>query len=209
MCGRYYWWLEWTKYSIWQTTRLSAANNQILCNYIGTDVSGAADLGNNVWGVYLADGAANNTIGGTASGAANVIAYNGSSGIAIENTAGDGNAFSGNSIFSNVGLGIDLGNDGLTPNDDDDVDTGPNGLQNFPLLESAVATASDIAIVGTISSSPGTDFIIDFYASDKPDPTGHGEGKTYLGSFSLTTDAAGDAAINATFPAVVAQRYGC
>ncbi len=59
---------------------------------------------------------ANNTIGGAVPGEGNVIAYNNSGntpgwgGIAF--LAGTGNAILGNSIHSNTGLGVDLGEDG-------------------------------------------------------------------------------------------------
>ncbi len=41
-----------------------------------------------------------------------------------------------NSIFDNSGIGIDLLGTGVTPNDVGDVDAGPNGLQNFPIITS-------------------------------------------------------------------------
>ena len=46
-----------------------------------------------------------------------------------------GNTISRNSIFSNVGFGIDLDLNGVTPNDGlGDADTGPNNLQNYPVI---------------------------------------------------------------------------
>ena len=68
---------------------------------------------------------------GTASGS-NTIAFNAGAGIVIENSLA--NPIQRNSIFANVGLGIDLGADGVTPNDAGDGDSGPNDLQNFPVL---------------------------------------------------------------------------
>ena len=57
-----------------------ARNNRVLGNYIGTDVTGTAALGNGADGVLLS-GAVNNTIGGTVAGAGNVISGNGRIGV--------------------------------------------------------------------------------------------------------------------------------
>ena len=60
-----------------------------------------------------------NTIGGTVEGAGNVIAFNEQAGVAVvDNFNGPttGVEILSNSIFANQGLGIDLGDDGVTPN---------------------------------------------------------------------------------------------
>ena len=62
----------------------------------------------------------------------NTIAFN--LGAGVEVLASNGNRIRVNSIFANTGLAIDLGGDGVTPNDPDDSDDGPDGLQNFPVL---------------------------------------------------------------------------
>ena len=71
----------------------------------------------------LIEGGTQNTIGGSAAGAGNIIAFNGRSGVGIEPNVvfvnfnfSDFDLISANSIFANGGLGIDLGNDGVTPN---------------------------------------------------------------------------------------------
>ena len=68
-------------------------------------------------------GGINNVIGDapstTVAAAGNVIAFNGRNGVVIysdKGAANTGNAILGNSIFENKLLGIDLGNDGVTPN---------------------------------------------------------------------------------------------
>jgi titin len=129
-----------------------ADENMIQGNLIGVDATNSAALPNLSHGVQL-DGANNTLIGGTASGAGNVIAFNGSSqtdpranGVKI--FSGLGNSILGNSIFGNFNrLGIDLSatNDGglnVTQNDPGDGDTGPNNLQNFPVLTSVVTTSA-------------------------------------------------------------------
>ena len=108
--------------------------NKVTGNYIGTDRSGTSPLGNSFYGVYI--GGANNTVGGTEAGARNVISANGLDGVVIAD--GTNNRILSNSIFSNGRLGIDLDGDGAaTPNDAGDADTGPNNLQNKPILSSA------------------------------------------------------------------------
>ena len=82
-------------------------DNLVQGNYIGTDMTGTVDLANGT-GVVIETGASSNTIGGTASGAANTIACNTGDGVAVTGTSSTGNLISGNSIFDNGNLGIDL-----------------------------------------------------------------------------------------------------
>jgi hypothetical protein len=160
-------------------------------NLIGTDVTGSAALGNGI-GVLITG--SNNTIGGTAAGEGNTIAFNTGAGVSVEGegTGGSGNRIRGNSIHSNGGLGIDLGGDGVTPNDPVDTDSGPNNLQNFPVLSRALAGATT-RLAGTLKAQPNTTFTLDFYASAVADPSGFGEGQRYLGSTVVTTDASSTA----------------
>ena len=106
--------------------------NKVMGNYVGTDKNGAAPLANSANGVYIS--AQNNTVGGTTAGGSNVISANAGSGVSIYGNSAKGNRILQNSIFSNGGLGIDLYDDGPTANDPGDADTGPNDLQNKPLL---------------------------------------------------------------------------
>jgi Viral BACON domain len=73
--------------------------NIVKGSYIGTDVTGTVDLGNAFDGLNIAS--SNNTIGGTAAAARNVISGNGNTGILI--TAGPtGNLVQGNFIGTNA-----------------------------------------------------------------------------------------------------------
>src|SRR5262249_16347610 len=78
--------------------------------------------------------------------------------------------------------------------------SGPNNLQNFPVLAAAEAGATT-SVRGTLNSRPGTTFTLDFYASPAADPSGYGEGQRYLGSATVNTDAAGTAALVAALAA--------
>ena len=115
----------------------AASGNLVSGNYIGMNLAGTAPLGNAGDGVLIA--ASSNTVGRTLAGVGigNVITGNGGRGVAVVIPASN-NVIFANSIFSNGELGIDLGGDGVTANDTDDVDAGANGLQNFPVLSNAV-----------------------------------------------------------------------
>ena len=166
-----------------------ADGNRITGNYIGTDKSGAAPLRNIDEGVFIYD-VSNNTVGGTTAGAGNVISFSTEEdGVQIYGLNAKGNRILSNSIFSNAGLGIELDNDGPTPNDPDDADTGPNNLQNFPVLSSARKNAAGTTTVrGKLHSTPSKTFTVQFFSN----PSGTKEGKTLLGSKSITTDGSGD-----------------
>src|SRR5206468_5435944 len=117
----------------------------------------------------------------------NSIAFNAGNGITVLETA-TGNVYSANAIFANAGLGIDLGGDGVTPNDFGDADPGPNDRQNFPGLDSALATSAGTLVDGSLNSLPNTSFVVEFFANSAPDPSGFGEGERFLGSQMVTTD---------------------
>ena len=168
---------------------MGATGNKIQGNLIGTDVTGIRDLGNLIDGVAVTDGASNNAIGGAVNGARNTIAFNGGDGIFVE--TGTGNAILGNSILSNMGLGIDLGSDGVTPNDTGDGDAGTNGLQNFPVIISAIAGSTTVK--ATLNSTANYIFRLELFSNSSCDASGNGEGANFIGvSSDVTTDEAGN-----------------
>jgi subtilisin-like proprotein convertase family protein len=173
-------------------------NNVIQGNFIGTDSAGILDLGNAGDGVDVSNGATPTTVGGAAPGAGNRIAFNGGDGVQL--TSDQANlyptqvAIRGNRIYKNDGLGINLGSDGVTPNDSaPDSDPGFNQLQNFPVLTGVyVDTVLDMTTIdGTIESAFSTFYTLDFYYSVECDASGNGEGEVYLGSGGTTTNALG------------------
>ncbi len=62
-------------------------SNTIAGNFIGTDATGTLNRGNTNDGIRIEVSAANNTIGGTATGAGNIIAFNGRDGVRVESSA--------------------------------------------------------------------------------------------------------------------------
>ena len=143
------------------------------------------------------------TIGRSDTGASpssdgNLIAFNALNGVSTGATGNIRVFVSENQIFLNGGLGVDIGAPGVTPNDVDTVAlTGPNGGQNFPVITSALT--GSITLTGTLTSVASTTFTIEFYSSDTCDATSNGEGRTFVGSTSVTTSAGGVANFNVTF----------
>ncbi len=173
-----------------------ANGTYVLGNFIGTDSFGD-NLGNVGRGVDI--GSDDVTVGGTASGAANVIAFNGSSGIFVGGNL-DHNSFLSNSIYDNTDLGINLGN-GPTPNHLDEQGftiPAPNDYQNYPVLTSATSTSKSTEIIGTLNASASTSYLVQFFASPTADASGFGQGQLYLGSATVPTGANFNASINAT-----------
>jgi len=173
-------------------TLATADSNTIQGNTIGTSA-----LPNGGKGVSISEGS-NNTVGGSVVGAGNTISFNGDDGVAV--ISGIENRISRNSIFSNTGLGIDLGDNGVTPNDPNDPDTGANQLQNFPVIASCTG-GSTTRIVGTFNSNPNTQFTLEFFLNGGCDASGFGEGELFIGSTSVTTNASGNASFDVTLMA--------
>jgi hypothetical protein len=162
--------------------------NLVQGNLIGTDITGGAALGNGHDGVVVAHGASNNMIGGTEAGAANTIAFNGYDGVLVD--GGTGNGIRQNSIYASGHLGIELVNNG-------------NNNQAFPVLTSATSDAATSTIEATLVSTPDSTFVLELFANDVCNPSGFGEGQTFLGYTWLTTDDTGYASFSATFGAAV------
>jgi hypothetical protein len=175
---------------------IAGSNILVQGNFIGTDITGTNALPNDVDGIYI-DGsaAANNTIGGTATGAGNIIAFNGGNGVTVLEDS-TGNAILGNSIFTNGLLGIDLGGDGVTPNHVGFA-SGPNNFQNFPVLTAATCSNGSVSIQGTITTSTGSGHVVvEFFANEVCNPSGFGEGQEYLGFTNLTVDVSSNTAFD-------------
>jgi len=158
--------------------------NRIAGNYVGTDKNGTAPLGNAV-GVDIHE-ASNNYVGGTTADTRNVISASLYDGVSIRGNASTGNRVLSNFIFSNGELGINLA--GITANDPDDPDTGPNNLQNFPMIASAKTGALKTTINARLNSTPNRTFRVQFFSN----PAGGDEGKKFIGQKSVTTDGSGN-----------------
>jgi len=162
---------------------------------------------NNGHGIAITNNALSNAIGASTDvNAANFIAFNLGDGVSV--VAGTGNSILINSIFSNVGLGIDLGNDGRDINDDKDPDSGANGKQNYPVLVAAnittasarpladVSPASTVSITVSLNSTPSQNFDIKFYHCSNPCSASGDQFAgcipRFLGTRTVTTGADGN-----------------
>ena len=199
-------------------------------NLVGTGADGSSRLGNSRHGVSIeGSGASTQHVVGGQAGDGNTIAFNGGHGVLIHDAhvnfverneifsnSGDGvavvaglpprgairNKISENSISSNGGLGIDLQDDGVTPNDLGDGDGGSgfagraNFLQNFPVnLE---VSADGTTVTGTLNSRPNTTYQIELFGNSAGvacDPSGNGEGEEFLTATDVITDGSGNATI--------------
>jgi hypothetical protein len=141
-------------------------------NLIGTDVSGKNPLGNLEEGVLI------HNPGSTATVYANVIAFNGTAGVAVGIDASHlppAIVISRNSIHDNGGPGI----------------TSVNNQQNFPVLSSAISEGPSTDISGTLAGPAGTAYTIEFFSNPTCDDSGSGEGQAFLGAAPVVTDGTG------------------
>jgi|GEM_PF-1783920 len=168
-------------------------------NYIGLNRFGTGGIPNGENGVLL-DGSGN-IVGGPSPGAGNVIAYNTGAGIASTNRIAG--MILQNSIFSNTGLGIDKGVSGVTPYS--------GGYDEFPVLTSVVSSSSSTTIAGKLRTYTDgqTSVTIQFFSNAALDPTGYGEGETYVGQTTVTQPGyTTEVSFTATItPAVPADRF--
>ncbi len=88
----------------------NTTGNLIQGNFVGTDISGTAPLGNLQIGVLIGFGASDNTVGGSTSGARNLISSNASDGIRLQNAGTTGNQIQGNFIGTDISGTAVLGN---------------------------------------------------------------------------------------------------
>ena len=83
--------------------------NQVLGNYIGTNIDGSASLGNTERGIEINGGGSSHVIGAATAGAGNLISGNGWDGVLVWFGAHD-NVIEGNVIGTDVTGTVDLGN---------------------------------------------------------------------------------------------------
>jgi hypothetical protein len=168
----------------------NADSSVIVGNYIGTGQDGNSDVGNGACGIAITAGANNNIIGAIEN--PNIIAYNDSVGIVIADNNTIRNRISGNSIYDNEYLGIDILPGGVNENDIDDIDIGPNLMMNFPEITSAIfdSNTGNTFIEGILDTQNPQNCEVEIFVAE-PDLTFlNGEGRTY--HTTVVPDAGGN-----------------
>jgi uncharacterized repeat protein (TIGR01451 family)/CSLREA domain-containing protein len=129
--------------------------------------------------------------------------------VAVVNSGGDGIVITGTAvrvtidgveIRNNGGLGIDISPDGPDASDDDDLDTGPNGLQNAPTITSVTTIAQQTRVEGTFEGAPFTTYELELYSVDSCDSSGFGEGGSSSFTTSVSTDSSGSGSFDMGTP---------
>lgn len=150
--------------------------NALIGNAIGTNAAGAA-LGNGGDGVRIG-GSPNNTVGGSSP---NTIAYNGGSGVQV--ITGTGNKITRNSIYANTAEGVTL-------------TSGGNSSLAAPMLSAAGTDGVSTSVQGVLSTGApaGQMYTIELFDNVVcGPPAGFGQGRTLIGTATVTTIAGGNA----------------
>jgi hypothetical protein len=140
---------------------------------------------NSAIGIRLVEGTAGAMVGGLNVLDANIVRGNGGPGVAVgysAATAETANSILSNAIYGNGSQAIDLGHNGPTANDAGDGDTGPNGLQNRPVIASAVNTTTT-TVDFTLDGGAGT-FLVQFFGGSVCGAAEQLIGSTSVGSGS-------------------------
>lgn len=166
----------------------------VIGNYIGTDVTGANPLPNGLSGV-LFDGSSSNVVGGLSDARINTIAFNAGAGVKVDATSdpASGNRILRNSIDHNGGKGIVLV-------------AGANGSQVAPTITSVTNDGTTTKVKATLTAAPSKSYRIELFSSPACDPSGAGEGATFLAAKTITTDASGNASFSILVPLVPAGK---
>ncbi len=174
--------------------RFSGVGVIVQNNLIGVQADGSSPLGNGGRGV-TAHGPGLIGAFSTSFFPSNVIAANGQAGVAIGGASYGAVGVWRNSLYDNGALGIDV-EGGMEDSFGVNVQV-PSG-NNAPVLSQAATNGVSTTVQGSVHGWPGTTVNLQFYSSDSCDPSGQGEGKTFLTSTIVSLNSNGDASFNVT-----------
>lgn len=172
-----------------------ADSNTIQNNFIGTDYTGISLVPNNDDGIDInasgADGGVGNLIGGTGANEGNLIRGNNVYGIQVRDAVSTGNTIIRNRIYENVSLDLDLNDDGVSTNDANDADPGPNGILNYPNI-TKVRNSGGTLTVDYSLDVPAGDYRIEFFRSPSgAHGAGNGGGESFASADTITHGGTG------------------
>ena len=160
-------------------------HNVIQGNWIGTDKTGQAALGNTQGGMVLSN-AIGNTIGGTGTGQGNVIAFNAGNGIYVN--GGNQDLITRNSIFGNASAGIKL------------FPLSTNQLATPPALTFTPGAGGSGTLSGTLTASANLAYTIEIYSNPSAPVAGQEQGQTFIRDDTVNTDSSGKGSFSVTEP---------
>ena len=182
-------------------------NVHILANRIGVGADGAANIGGTQNGVHITNGGQSAASPAHITVEGNTIAHWALHGIYAQRVGNTAPAlrylrFTGNSIFGNGTLGIQLANsspaEGIAPGSPAPANV--NAGQNPPAIQSAASGAGGTAVQFSFAGAPGTSQTLEVFANTACHASGWGEGRTYLGQVVIATDAGGNYTGSAIVP---------
>jgi trimeric autotransporter adhesin len=179
----------------------TSSANIVQYNLVGQSYAGGSEP-NQVAGVLIQLGASNNSIGGLSASdtvGGNLISNNDGPGVWVSSSGAYGNSVLANELINNGGLSfgnglpMDLGALGPDANTLPSGTTGPNDMQNFPILKYSVSGPTSQVVGGTLDAAPNREYRLDFYVSSSA-PSGYpgrGNAGYFYGASIVTTDGTG------------------
>ena len=146
-------------------------------NFVGTDRSNNAELGNTSHGIDVEGSDANQL------GPGNRVTDNGEDGVHIDEDSSQ-NRIVANYIYDNLGRGIAL-------------EEGANGDLNSPTLASATLDGATTTVEGSITGVPNGSYFVEFFVNAGCDPSEEGEGASFV-TFASVTASGGTASFSQT-----------
>ncbi len=163
---------------------------QVASNLIGSAPDGVSSVPNSGDGVMCDGSSVLSLI------ASNRIFSNLGNGVTILDPSSE-TAVVSNSITGQTGIGIDINNDGVTPNDVGELDF----VQNFPVITAADDDGmGTLTVSGTLDTYQNSHFQIELFLNDSCDSSGFGEGDLFIGTTDVFTDGTGHATFSLGIP---------
>lgn len=164
-------------------TSAISENIRVTGNYIGAMEDSSSPLGNESGNIIVNDNSNYVAI------SRNIIA-NSTYGIGVDVTNNAQNvSITENSLYNNDELGINLNGGGADQNDQGDGDNGANGSINHPWYSSYQEQSGNTDIEFSTDLKAGN-YRIEFYSNSVADPSGFGEGESFLGYTTITSTGA-------------------